>query len=250
MQLTCPQCGQSVKADHINIQQMAAVCPSCSNVFQFAAEGPKLKRRKARQPRHLQLDESEGLHIAYRTNFRLEKNENFINSGVLSVVFTFAAILMISLYLAGELPIILPILFGLATPPMYYWLGLIAFNKTHIDMDGVSIKVSRRPLPNIGQAREIDLSGITSISAEETSASKQKEYDTPRYHVWANFSGGGRKLIVADVTEEYGYFTAQTLDGWLQQDASRLALDEGGEGAESLFIAEETHQRERPNRRR
>ena len=249
MQLTCPQCGQSVRADHINIQQMTAVCPTCSSVFQFAADGPKLKRRKTRQPRHLQLDESEGLHIAYRTNFRLDKNENFINSSALSVVFTFATILMTSLYLAGEVPLILSILFGLAALPMYYWLGLIAFNKTHIDMDGVSIKVSRQPLPG-GQTREIDLSGLLSVSAEETRASKQKEYDTPRYHVWANFSGGGRKLIVADVTEEYGYFTAQTLDGYLQQDASRLALDEGGEGAEGLLIDEEAYRDEARNHHR
>ena len=240
MQLTCPQCGQSVRADHINIQQMAAVCPTCSNVFQFAADGPKLKRRKVRQPRHLQLDESEGLHIAYRTNFRLEKNENFLNAVAMSVFFTFLTLLMAGLYFAGELPLFLPILIGLVALPMYYWLGLIAFNKTHIDMDGVSIKVSRQPLPG-GQTREIDLSGLLSVSAEETRASKQKEYDTPRYHVWAHFPGGGRKLIVADVTEEYGYFTAQTLDGYLQQDASRLALDEGGEGAEGLLIDEEAY---------
>lgn len=249
MQLTCPQCGQSVRADHINIQQMTAVCPSCSNVFQFAADGPKLKRRKARQPRHLQLDESEGLHIAYRTNFRLEKNENFLNAVAMSVFFTFLTLLMVGLFFAGEVPLFLPILIGLVALPMYYWLGLIAFNKTHIDMDGVSIKVSRQPLPG-GQTREIDLSGLSSVSAEETRASKQKEYDTPRYHVWANFSGGGRKLIVADVTEEYGYFTAQTLDGYLQQDASRLALDEGGEGAEGLLMDEEAYRDEARNHHR
>ena len=247
MQLTCPQCDQPITADHINIQQMVAACPACSSVFQFTLPEPKLKRRKARQPRRLQLDEAEGLHIAYRTHFRLDKDENFINSGALSVIFTFVTIFMASLYLAGELPLILPILFGLVALPMYYWLGLIVFNKTHIDMDNISIKVSRQPLPTIGQTREIDLSGITSISAEETSASKQKEYDTPRYHVWANLSDGNRKLIAADLTEEYAYFIAQTLDEYLQQDTSRLAIDERGEDDEALFIAEAANRRENLN---
>ncbi len=250
MQLTCPQCDQPITADHINIQRMVAACPACDNVFQFTPPEPKLKRRKARQPRRLQLDEAEDLHIAYRTLFRLDKDENFINSGALSVVFTFITILMTSLYLAGEVPLVLPILFGLAALPMYYWLGLIVFNKTHINMDDVAIKVSRQPLPNIGHARQIDLSGLTSISAEETSASKQKEYDTPRCHVWANLSDGSRRLIAADLIEEYAYFIAQTLDKSLQRDTSRLTAAERGEDDESLFIAEAAHQRESPNHRR
>lgn len=248
MQLTCPQCGQPVPTDHINIQQMVAACPACGDVFQFTLAQPKLKRRKVRQPRHLQVREAEGLHIAYRTLFRLDKDENFITSLTLSAFFTLVTLIMTGGYLAGELPFILPLIFGLVALPMYYWLGLIVLNKTHIDMDGISIKVSRQPLPHIGQTREIDLLDVISVSTEETKASKQEEYDTPRYHVWANRSDRGRKIIVSDVTENYAYFIVQKLDEYLQRsadvDTSRLTMDEHSAQHNRPFIAEEASRRE------
>ncbi len=251
MRLTCPQCDALVTADHINIQQMVAACPSCSNVFQFTVPEPKSKRRKMRQPRSLQLYEDEDLHLAYRTNFRLDKDENFFSSVILSTVFTLLALVMSGGYLAGEIPVSLPFIFGLVALPMYYWLGLIVFNKTHIYMNSTSIEVSRKPLPSIGQTREIDLSALTSVSAEETKASKQKEYDTPRYHVWANMPDNTSKIIVADVTEDYAYFIAQKLNDKLQQgmdvNISRLQTNEQIARNDYLLDAEETRLHEKQN---
>lgn len=248
MQLTCPQCGHPVPTDHINIQQMAAACPACGDVFQFTLAKPKLKRRKARQPRHLQVREAEDLHIAYRNLFRLDKDDNFIASLTSSAVLTLATLITTGSYLAGEMRFILPLILGLATLPMYYWLGLIVLNKTHIDMDGASIKVSRQPLPHIGQTRQIDLLDVISVSTEETKASKQEEYDTPRYHVWANRSDSGRKIIASDVTEDYAYFIMQKLDEYLQRgadvDPSRLAMDEHRAQHDRAFIAEADAARE------
>lgn len=252
MRLTCPQCNALVTADHINIQQMVAACLSCSNVFQFTVTEPKSKRRKVRQPRNLQLHEAEGLHLAYRTNFRLDRDENFISSVILSTVFTLLALVMSGGYLAGEMPVSLPFIFGLVALPMYYWLGLIVFNKTHIYMDSASIQVSRKPLPSIGQTREIDLSNVTAVSTEETKASKQKEYDTPRYHVWANMPDNSRKIIVADIAEDYAYFIVQKLDDKLQQgmdvNISRLKMNEQTARDDFALDAEETrlHEKQDP----
>lgn len=248
MQLTCAQCGQPVPTDHINIQQMVAACPACGDVFQFTLAKPKLKRRKVRQPRHLQIREAERLHIAYRTLFRLDKDDNFIASAISSAVLTLATFIIIGSYLAGEVTFILPLILGLVTLPVYYWLGLIVLNKTHIDMNSASIKVSRQPLPHIGQTRQIDLLDVISVSTEETKASKQEEYDTPRYHVWANRSDSGRKIIVSDVTEDYAYFIVQKLDEYLQRgadvDTSRLAMDEHRAQHDRAFIAEAAGRRE------
>ena len=248
MQLACPQCGQPVPTDHINIQQMVAACPACGDVFQFTLAQPKLKRRKARRPRHLQVREAEGLHIAYRTLFRLDKDEDFIASVISSAVFTLVTLFMTGVYLAGEIFFTLPLILGLVTLLMYYWLGLIVLNKTHIDMGSASIKVSRQPLPHIGQTREIDLFDVISVSTEETIASRQKAYDTPRYHVWANRSDNGRKIIVSDVTEDYAYFIVQKLDEYLQRaddvDTSRLTMDEHRARHDHLSAAEAAAARE------
>ena len=35
MQVNCPNCGEKVPADHINIQKMTAVCPACDTIFSF-----------------------------------------------------------------------------------------------------------------------------------------------------------------------------------------------------------------------
>ena len=241
MQLTCPQCHQALTAEHINIQQMAAACPACANVFRFTLDKPKFKRRKAHQPRHLELREAEDLHIAYRSNFRLDEDANFIGSATVSALFTFAALLMTGVYLAGEVMLTLPFILWLVALPTYYWLGLIVFNKTHIQMDDVSIRVSRQPLPHIGQAREIALFDVISISAEETKISRENEYDTPRYHVWANMADGSRRIVVTDVIEDYAFFIAQKLEGCLQQDTTRLELAEDDEPG---FIADAAERRE------
>ena len=55
------------------------------------------------------------------------------------------------------------------------------------------------------------------------------------------------QLVGADLTEEYAYFIAQTLDEYLQQDTSRLAIDERGEEDEALFMAEAANRRENLN---
>lgn len=258
MKLSCPQCSQAVPAENINIQDLVAVCPACNSLFSFtapdAAPEPKLKRRKVHQPAHLQLDEGKKLRLAYRTNFRLDRNENFISSAVTSGAVTFVSLLFWVLYFENEMPLMMPLLASLFILPMYYWLGLIAFNKTHIEMDELSIKTSRQPLPNFGQKHEISLSDVESISTEETSASRQNEYDTPRYHVWANRADGTRRVIASDLIDEYAYFIAQKLDGFLQhssQDPATARLSDAlpPELDEEMLFAAESDPHEAQSRR-
>ncbi len=231
MQLTCPQCNQPVEADNINIQQLVALCPACSAVFEFSMPRArnKPKRRKVQRPEHLRVEETDRLQLAFRTNFRLDKDENFINSATLSAAFSFVAVLMIALNLEGEGPLILPLLFSLLSALAWFWLATLTYNKTHIVMGEECIQVSRQPLPSLGKTRTITLSGIDSISAEETTASQEQGYDTPRYHVWANAIDESRKLIVGDVTENYALYIAGRLDEYLHRDeiaeVGRLELD-------------------------
>ncbi len=227
MQLQCPQCDQPVKAEQINIQQMVALCDACSSVFDINLQRAKSKRRKVKRPPGLRILADDPLHLAFRTNFRLDKSENFSASAILSGVFSLVTLMMIGLYIAGEVPIFLPLVFALMALAALYSLATITYNQTHIWLDEHAIHIARRPLPAITQARQITLDGIESCSAEETAASRREGYDTPRYHVWAQYIDGGRKLISGDLTEDYASYIASQLNQQLYQDdvasAARLS---------------------------
>ena len=90
MQVNCPNCGEKVPAENINIQKMTAVCPACDTVFSFdlpEAE-TKAKRRKVKQPSKLMIQDNDTLQMAFQTNFRLDRNEAFISSAMGSICLT------------------------------------------------------------------------------------------------------------------------------------------------------------------
>ena len=230
MQVNCPNCGEKVPADHINIQKMTAVCPACDTVFSFdlpEAE-TKAKRRKVKKPSKLMIQDNDTLQIAFRTNFRLDRNEAFISSSMGSIGFTLIALLLLA---SQDAPPILTVTFLLIALGFLYRLALTVLNKTHIEMDEDTIKVARKPLPNpLNQGYEVSLAGVTGIKYEETALSKKEAYDTPRYQVWAETEDGSRRIIVNDVTEDYAVFITQRLEERLETDAeldiSRLEDDE------------------------
>lgn len=212
MQLICPSCGEQVKAENVNVQDMIAVCSACDSVFKFSIDEPKTKRRKVSQPSQLALRDDDTLHMDFRTNFRLDQNEAFLLFSIMSIVLTIVTILMLGKFLDGELTVLMPFITSAITTTLFYQLASIVFNKTHIDMDDESIQVSRKPLPSIfKQTRDINLSGVVSIYTEETPLSKKEGYDTPRYNVWAEMADGSRKAIVTDLIYDYAVFISQRL---------------------------------------
>ncbi len=217
MQVTCPNCGEKVTAENINIQKMMAVCPACDTVFPFdVPEVQKAKRRKVKPPAKLMLNDEDTLHMAFYTNFRLDKDGNFISSLMLSGGMGLIAVLLIS---TGSAPLLVTLVFALITLVSIYRAALTVVNKTHIEMDEDSIKVTRKPLPNpLNQGYEVSLSNVTAIKYEETALSKKEAYDTPRYQVWAETAEGNRRTIVNDVIEDYAVFIAQHLQERLQMD--------------------------------
>jgi len=232
MQLSCPNCGTPIVAENINIQRMAAVCSACHTVFQFDPADTQTKRRKVKKPAQITVDESDGkVDIAFRTNFRLDQNETFISSAISSALFTFITAIFVSIAFIKPGSAFLAAGFGLATAALYYWLALVVYNKTHIALTDESLKVSRRPLPNIlTRPNTISLSGIARVRYEETAPSRKEGYDTPRYHVWAEMVDGNRKLIVGDVIEDYAVFISQQLNEHLDLGTppavSRMLADE------------------------
>ncbi len=243
MQVICPHCDKPVSAEHINIQRMAAVCPACHSVFQFEPSpvNVKAKRQKVKQPPQLTVDETEHhLRMAFRTNFRLDKNEMFLTGAFFSVFFTFVTVVISSQSLANPRSMLLAAGFGLVTVALYYWLALMVYNRTHIEVNDEEIRVSRRPLPGFfNQPETIPLAGIAQLRVEETPASREAGYEMPRYHVWADMDSGKRSLVVGDLVGDYADFVAQRLNEFLvvedAPDVSRLVdLDDDGTAEQEI----------------
>ncbi|MAU12009.1 MAG: hypothetical protein CL607_19455 [Anaerolineaceae bacterium] len=225
MQITCPNCGQTITAEHINIQKMAAVCPACHHVFSFDLPTAKTKRRKVKQPGGLTLrDEDHLLSMSFRTNWRLERNENLlgmvIGGSSMSVV---TALLVSEYFSSGDVPFILPIFIALIALVMFYAAAVITYNKTHISMTDYEIQVKRGPLPATDSTpQRIDLAGVVSIGYEETVASKKEGYDTPRYRLWAEMADGTRRTILNDLVKDYAAFISQRMQEHLDDDLAMM----------------------------
>ena len=217
MQVNCPNCGEKVTADNINIQKMTAVCTACDTVFSFDLPEDKVKRRKVKQPVRFTLRDAETLQMSFWTNFRLDRNETFLSSLWGGVATAFVALLLIGI---TDLPLFVPLAFLVIAAWLFYGLALIVMNQTHIEMDEDTIKVTRKPIPNLlNRGYEVSLTGVSAIKYEETAISKKEAYDTPRYQVWAETADGSRRSIVNDVTEDYAVFIAQRLQERLDMNA-------------------------------
>src|SRR5690606_17043860 len=177
--LTCPHCNTAIPANNINVQEMTAVCPSCNAVFRFNApdvEAAKIKRRKVKRPDHLTVQENDDhLEMAFRTNFRLDQNGDFISIALLTVMFAALTVyLMLSVdRIAGGAfyPASLAITLFLT-----YGLGLMVYNRTHIKADDTDVRVSRGPLPNLfATERKIYTDEIVKVRCEETEISKKEQ---------------------------------------------------------------------------
>lgn len=213
MQLTCPTCGQPIRAENINIQEMAAVCSNCNTVFQFNTPADKTKRRKVKQPSDLALRDAAKLEMRFRTNWRLGSNEQFIGFLIGSILMGFVAILMFNELLAGEVPFIIPLIMTTVSLALMYFAGLTAYNHTEIEMDEEKIIVSRKPLPTLFTPKKvITLQGVETIRCEETPISIKEGYDLPRFRVWAETPDGVRRMIINDVTEEYAFYLSQRME--------------------------------------
>lgn len=222
MQLTCPNCSEHIHAENINVQEMVAVCSNCHTVFPFKSPAEKDKRRKVKQPQQLALRDADTLEMKFRTNWRLGSNQEFRGTSVGSVAMAFVSLLLFSEAANGEVSFILPLGFVLIAMTLLYRATLIAYNSTHIEMDDEKISVSRKPLLTLARQNDISLHGVEAIKCDETPISKKRNYDLPRYHVWAETVDGSRRPIVTDVTEEYAYFITQRLQERLHYDVSHL----------------------------
>lgn len=211
--LTCPQCGQPIEADQINVQEMVAVCSTCNIVFRFAVPEQAQKRRKVQQPERLAVSEGDELRIAYRRILGREAKETLLGVGVASILFAIIFILVLGGILAGDVPLLVALIplgflsfFG-------YALSLILLNESRIVVDEEQLSVSQKPLPApFEEEPSLDLSRIVRIGCEETEASRKAGSVNQDYMVFAELLDGNRVLIAKELPRTYAFYIAQMLE--------------------------------------
>ena len=131
MRLACPDCGEPIAADNINVNEMVAVCGNCDTVFRFDVPDEKTKRRKTRQPDRLHVLEEDGVLDMWFTRV-LGKEDTIARNGVsfASGFLTIMTLLTASGFLEGDVPILVPLILGTLMLVGYYVLALIMLDKT------------------------------------------------------------------------------------------------------------------------
>lgn len=226
MELKCPNCGEVILAENINIQEMVALCGACHHVFEFrrSTVARKAKRRIPRQPERVHLHVDEGfLELSYQFVLGSGPMFGLVMATVGVVVST---LLIINAYATGE-PTSLLFFLGAMTLICTYLFATLVTTTTTISMDDKDLNVSSGPLPfPIRDDKTLGIAEIARITFEETRESNSPL--PPSYNVYAELLDGARISVVTSLPRLHAHYIARVLDDHLQEE-KEVAVTEAGE---------------------
>jgi DNA-directed RNA polymerase subunit M/transcription elongation factor TFIIS len=164
MELKCPNCGEFIPAENINIQEMVALCSECQHVFAFTrrAIARKTKRRIPPQPErvHAHVDDG-GLELSYRLVFGSGSKFGLVMATLAVVVST---ILLVNASISHE-PTSLLFFLALIALVFSYVAAVGVTTTTTITVDTQRLEVSSGPLPfPIKDDKTLSTADITRVS--------------------------------------------------------------------------------------
>lgn len=225
MRLVCIECGEPIPAGQINVSDLVAVCPACDTVFRFDLDEEKPKHRKIKPPEGLVVHDDASLHLSYEKVFGSEARSSLIGIGFATLMLTFIVITTTGGFLAGDIPLPVPLIMGTMWSMGLYTLAMLYFTRTRIISESGHLRVLHHFPPHPLQAKDvsIELSSIERIYSEESYSSKRRGDAERSYHLYADTYDGGRVLILKGVPENYALY--------IQQEITRQmhALDESVE---------------------
>ena len=211
MRLMCPECNADIAAHNINVQKMVAVCGDCDAVFRFTVDAAKRKRRKVKQPPHIQMAES-----PERMVLRFQRVYNQDERGLLWGDSVFALLLPVLLLVAlrASAPILVVFMIAAWMAAAWYVQAALRFNQTTITRDADRLAVGYGPLPWFTGAPNLSLESqsVTEIICEQTTESRESASSTRFYHVRARRVDGDTVTILQAMPEDYAFFIAQELN--------------------------------------
>lgn len=232
MRLVCIECGEPIPASNININALIAVCPTCDSVFHFESGDNKHKHRKVKAPERMVVHKNAALHLSYDRVFGPGHRSTLIGFGFLTFMFTLFLMTTGGGYLAGDMPIFVPLFIGTLWFLAFYTEMMLYFTKTRLISDGNHLRATHEFLPHPLQQKDhsVDIHTIQRISMEETYSSKQRGDAERSYHLYAEIDGG-REIILKEVPEKYALF--------IQQEIMKLVHEEQDYDGTRLLLADE-----------
>ncbi len=214
MKLKCPNCGEPVPAENINIQEMLALCSACQQVFEFdrSAVARKAKRRQLKPPPRVHIrDDPDSLELSYR--FALGPGPKI---GL--VMATLGAVTCTALFAkacASNESSGLLLALGLAVLIYLYMMAVFVTTTTTIRVDDDSLEVRSGPLPfPIKDDKTLSTADIRRVFFEQTHESLPPFVLT--HHVYAELQTGEQVPVVTSLPRSYAHYIAHTLDNYLQ----------------------------------
>jgi hypothetical protein len=216
MALKCPNCGESVPVENINIQEMVALCGECQHVFAFTRRSVarKTKRRIPARPErvHVHADD-DCLELSYRLVFGSGAKFGLAMAAFAAVVST---LLLVNASISHE-PTSLRFFLALIALVFSYVAAVGVTTTTTITADTRHLEVSSGPLPfPINDDKTLSTADITRVSFEETYQSNSPL--TPSYNVTAELLDGARISVVTSLPRTHAQYIAATLDDYLHED--------------------------------
>jgi DNA-directed RNA polymerase subunit M/transcription elongation factor TFIIS len=226
MELKCPNCGEFIPAENINIQEMVALCGKCQHVFAFTrkAIARKTKRRIPPQPERVQVHiDDDGLELSYRLVFGSGSKFGLVMA---TLAATGSTLLLVNASLSHE-PTSLLFFFALIALVFSYVAAVGVTTTTTITADTQHLEVSSGPLPfPIKDDKTLNTADITRVSFEETYESNSPL--PPSYNVYAELQDGARISVVTSLPRTHAQYIAATLDDYLHDDVD-VGIMEGGD---------------------
>ena len=224
--LNCPNCGASVPAENINIQDTLAVCSTCDRVFDFGSKFTPKKRkpRKIKPPETVELiEQDERYEIQYRWYTPLAW-------GIVPVAIFWNLFMLFwhgSTVFGGWL---IGTLFAIPHTLIGLWLiykVLTAFiNRTRIVMTPYDLAVMYGPIPSPG-SRLIDRRSIEGLYIKEDSTETINNRKTPIYGLYMETKGDKDRAVVKGVRDyTLALFIKQEIDAYFLVDDEEGFIDE------------------------
>lgn len=252
MRLSCIECGKTIPAGNINVQEMIAVCSDCDTVFRFELSDDKPKRRKMKAPERMIVHEDAPLHLSFSRVFGQEARSGLFGISFATFIFTVIVITTVGGFLAGDIPIFVPLLIGLLWSAGLYTVASLFFNTVTILNDGNQIRASHHPLPHPLQERDvaIDITAIQRIYLEQSYTSKRTGAAEKSFHIYIETFDGTRLVLLKGVPENYAMYIVQQINTQLvEQSADAVSrLEETPEENDVMMQDEATMSHEQAQR--
>lgn len=226
MELKCPNCGQTIPAENINIQEMVALCSECHHVFEFTRStvARKAKRHAPPRPERVQVcADDDWLVLSYRLVFGPGAKFGLAMATLAATVFT---IILVGASVNHE-PASVRFFLGLLALIFSYAAVAGVTETTTITADHQHLEVSSGPLPfPIKDDKTLNAADITRISFDETYESNSPL--PPSYNVYAELTDGARISVVTSLPRPHAQYIAATLDDYLHE-LTDVGIVESGE---------------------